>query len=95
MNTHTLPLRAVGVPSELTQSRRLRPALRAERQPGEVREVAGPTENNVNGSIPEEGPLCDYDVDTEPTQQSADESGDAIMGIDIPTVEAEMNNGIL
>ena len=52
-------------------------------------EVPGHNEdNNMDDSVPEELPLCDYEVAPEPTPMPASEHDDAVMGIDTPTVEA-------
>ena len=52
-------------------------------------EAVAPIDNNdMNSSPPRSLSPSDREVGTEPTQLLADESGDAIMGDGIPTVEA-------
>ena len=51
-------------------------------------EVADHTEHKENNILPEDESLCDYDVETGPLQQPANESSDAIMEDAIPTGNA-------
>ena len=51
-------------------------------------EVADHIEYNADDILPEEETACDYDVETEPFQPPANESSDAAMEDDIPTIHA-------